>query len=163
MSTRHRAIAAAPARSAQQAWAVISQLVVETLATSTDIDGSAVAKELAAIAPVAVVLIASGHLEEVPLVLDAPPLTLEISIVSGDDVLELEENLRPVPGAATATTWTMALPMPSPFTAMIEAALTPHPHLFGGIANKEAARDAAEAVGHLIDLEAFRNAGREHK
>lgn len=163
MSARHRTIAAAPARSAQQAWAVISQLVVETLAKSTDIDGPAVAKELAAIAPAAVVLIASGHLEKTPLVLDAPPLNLEISIVSGNDALELEENLRPVPGAATATAWTMALPTPAPFTAMIEAALAPHPHLFGATDNKKAARGATEAVGDLIDLEAFRNAGRENK
>jgi hypothetical protein len=107
---RRREIASSPQRSAGETWQVIAELVSVTLERSPDIDRSEVEATMAAAGGVGRMLIAGGHLESNPLVVVAEQLWLEVTTVSGDQALAVEENLGPVPGAATATDWMVHLP-----------------------------------------------------
>jgi hypothetical protein len=55
-------------------------------------------------------LVAGGHLEREPLTLVAGELRLEVTTVSGNNALDLDENLNPVPGGGAAESWTVHLP-----------------------------------------------------
>lgn len=119
---RHREIAASPARTAAATWTAITDLVAITLDRSNTIDGTAVQREFEAMAPAGRALVAAGHLDREQLTLVAPPLHLTVGTVSGEQALrELdEENANPVPGAATATTWTVYLPRPDGLATLID-------------------------------------------
>ena len=54
-----------------------------------------------------------------PLVLVAGELWLEITAVSGSAALSLEENLNPVPGAASASDWMLHVPQVEPMAKLV--------------------------------------------
>jgi hypothetical protein len=120
--TRHRDIAASPVRTAFQTWETIANLIVSTLERSPDLDTADIRHTLNLLAPVGLALVAAGHLDRQPLTLTAAPLHLTINTRSGEEALRAleEENLNPVPGAATATSWMLYLPRPDGITALID-------------------------------------------
>lgn len=126
---RHRTISASPQRTASGAWQVIAELVADTLDRSPDIDRADVQASLDRAARVGLMLVAGGHLEKHRLTLVAGELTLELSTVSGEDAISLEENLNPVPGAAQATDWTLYLPAAEPHTKLISEISASDSHL----------------------------------
>ena len=60
---RQRRIAAAPVRSASEAWQVVSTLLADTLEQSPNVSAGSVAETLAPLAGLGPALIAGGHLE----------------------------------------------------------------------------------------------------
>src|SRR4051794_12668187 len=104
---RHRQIAAAPERSTSDTVATTSDLIRDTLSRAVKLDLDEVDDALAIARPALLALVAGGHLETHALVLVAASLHLSVTAVSGDRALTLEENLAAVPGAASATTWTL--------------------------------------------------------
>lgn len=107
---RRREIASSPQRGAEETWQIITELVGATLERSPNIARSAVDATMAGADGVGRMLIAGGHLEANPIVVVAGQLWLEIATISGDRALTIEENLNPVPGAATADDWTVHIP-----------------------------------------------------
>lgn len=120
--SRHRDVAASPARTASECWKAIADLIATTLARASSIDEANVATTLAAITPAGRALVAAGHLDRQPITLIAAPLRLTIATVSGERALTLidDENVNPVPGAATATDWTLYLPVPEGLASLVE-------------------------------------------
>ena len=97
---RHRTFAAAPVRSAADAWRVVSGLLSQTLERSPAIPDGSVATELDILHGLGPALIAGGHLESNGLVLVDIGLHLTILVVTGDAAIRVDENLNPVPGGA---------------------------------------------------------------
>jgi hypothetical protein len=118
----HREVAGAPVRSASLAWQTITDLVVGTLERSPSISGASVVAALEPLGEVGPALVAGGYLESEPVVLIASPVHLEITVVSGDEALRLEENTTPVPGGASATNWMLHVPAPKPLAAWVREA-----------------------------------------
>jgi hypothetical protein len=136
---RHREIASSPQRSAGEAWQVITELAADTLERSPDIQRADVEAAMAHCGGVGRMLIAGGHLQTHPLVLLSGELWLEITTVSGDAALTLDENLNPVPGSAAAKEWTLHLPACPPLTKLVEQTAKGDAHL--------SAEEPSEAVG----------------
>lgn len=120
---RRREVAASPARRADEAWDVVVGLIADTLDRSESIERSEVMEDLAALAVVGPRLVAARHLEKSPVVVVADPVHLSISTVSGVEAMKLEENLAPVPGGASATTWKVYVPAPEPIAPDVAAAI----------------------------------------
>lgn len=120
--SRHREIAASPARSAGQAWSAIGDLVATTLDRSTSIDRHDVDGVFVALMPAGRALVSGGHLDRDAITVVAGSLHLTINCISGERALTLidEENLNQVPGAATATDWTIYLPRPGGLGLLID-------------------------------------------
>ncbi len=157
MSTRHRAIAGAPERSASETAALILDMVRETLARSGDIDQDTVASETEAAHAAVRMLVAGKHLAENPIVVAADPLRVKITVVSGDAASAVDENLGEVPGAATATAWTLHLPGPSPISSWVEDAVRGLGHVTTDAPPAEKAASAAATVlASDIDIGALR-------
>jgi hypothetical protein len=126
---RRREIASSPQRSAGEAWQVIAELVAGTLERSPSIDRSTVDAAMDTIGGVGRMLIAGGHLESDPITVVAGQLWLEIVTVSGDRALTIEENLNPVPGAATADDWKVHFPAEGALAKLIRDAAKKDDHL----------------------------------
>lgn len=159
MSTRHRAIAGAPERSASETAALILDMVGKTLAPSDDIDQDIVASETEAARAAVRMLVAGKHLADDPIVVVADPLRVKITVVSGDAASAVDEKLGKVPGAATATAWTLHLPGPSPIGSWVEDAVRGLDHVTTDAPPAEKAASAAAAVlASDIDVGALRRA-----
>jgi hypothetical protein len=126
---RYREIAAAPRRSTNEAWGVISGLVADTLDRSANIARGDVEAALDLARPAGLLLIAGGHLDRAAIVLLAGSVHLSITTVSGEAALSLEENLSAVPGGADASEWTVYLPTPDPIAAEVRRIASGSPHL----------------------------------
>jgi hypothetical protein len=126
---RRRAVAAAPVRTAGESWSVIASLVADSLSRSPRIDRRDVSSTMEVAAGAGRMLIAGGHLDNQPLVVVAGTMHLSITTVSGDEAFTLEENLNPVPGAASADTWTVHLPAAEPLEAVVSSAASSSLHL----------------------------------
>ncbi|MCP4308652.1 MAG: hypothetical protein GY788_28020 [bacterium] len=120
--SRHREVAASPARNAGEAWAAIGELVATTLDRSSRIDPQDVYDAFAALVPVGRALVSGGHLDRDAMTVVAEPLFLSINCVSGESALSVidSENANPVPGAATALDWMIYLPRPTGLVALID-------------------------------------------
>ena len=130
---RHRTIAAAPVRSAAEAWGVVSRLFADTLERSPAVPAGSVTTELTKLHGLGPALIAGGHLESKGLVLVDVGFHLTVLVATGDAALRVDENLNPVPGGATATNrWTLHLPAVGPLDATIAAAAAHSSHLSTG-------------------------------
>ena len=157
---RHRTIAAAPIRSAADAWQVVSRLLAETVERSPNVPAGSVATELATLGGLGPALIAGGHLESNGLVLVDVGIHLTLFVATGDAALRVEENLNPVPGGATATNdWMLHLPAVEPLNASIATAVARSSHLS---AAKPPSSPLTENVQGSkrespIDLEALQN------
>ncbi len=156
---RQRTIAAAPVRSAAEAWQVVSTLLADTLESSPAIPVGSVAQELAPLYGLAPALIAGGHFESKGLVLVDVDLHLTVSVMTADAALEVEENPNPVPGGASATAeWTLYLPQAGPLNASIAAVVKKSAHLSAYPPPKSApsAKAKGSSRDSLIDVEALR-------
>lgn len=152
---RRREVAGAPKRRSDEAWAAIVDLIADTLDHSPVIDRAAVVSALSAAQAVGPRLVAGRHLETRPLVLVAEPVRVSIYTVSGLAALDLEENLAPVPGGASASNWMAYLPAPAPLEAEVVTAVKGSIHLSVDEPPDGTIR-AAAAGGGLLDLDALR-------
>ena len=139
---RHREIASSPERTAGEAWQVITELLTATLERSSDISRADVEQTMGRAGGVGRMLVSGGHVETDPLVLVAGDLWLEITTVSGDAALTLEEDLNPVPGGASAEDWTLHLPAGGPLAKFVKDLAKAEPH----ISSDEPSAKAAKAL-----------------
>ena len=160
---RQRSIAAAPIRTAHEAWSVVSSLLADTLELSPAIPAGSVAQELEPLFGLGPALIAGGHLESKGLVLVDVSLNLEILVLTADAATRVQENLNAVPGGASATAgWMLYLPQVGPLASIIAEAVKQGRHL--SIDPPPKSGEDGKAVGgpneSLIDLEMLRRMGR---
>ena len=158
---RIRLIAAAPIRSASEAWQVVTTLLADTLERSSSVPTGSVSKELAPLNGLGAALIAGGHLETKGLVLVDNGIHLTIRVMTADAALDVEENLNPVPGGASATgAWMVYLPSAGPLDGTVKAAAKKSSHLSTDPppTSAPAQKSANESRG-LIDLDALRRLG----
>jgi hypothetical protein len=137
---------------------IVHEMVVETLVAAAQLDHEEIGTELASAAGAIRMLIAGKHLGNEPLVLRAEPLRLEITVVTGNQAAAVKEKLGGVPGAATATDWTLHLPSPPPIRDWIVDAARPLAHV---TTNSAPAATTAASSGPAvrvadIDLDALR-------
>jgi hypothetical protein len=130
---RTRRIAASPVRPAGETWNVVKTLLADSLEKSPHVADSSVKSSLAPMDGIASSLIASGYLANDPLVLVAGDLKLNMFAVRGDAAFAVEENLAPVPGAASAPeTWRLHVPSPAHLRETVDAACSNDAHLVSG-------------------------------
>jgi hypothetical protein len=157
---RRRAIAAAPVRSAAEAWKIVSSLLTDTLERSPSIPAGSVAVALAPLsAGLGPALVAGGHLESKGLVLVDEGMHVTIVVMTADAALGVEENLSPIPGGASATEeWTLYVPASGPLDATIAAAVKDSKHLSAESPPESApSKKKAESSGaSTIDVDALR-------
>lgn len=157
---RRRAIAAAPVRTAAEAWNLLSTLLAETLERSPSIPAGGVAEALAPLSGLGPALIAGGHLERKGLVLVDEGMHVTITVMTADAALSVEENLSPIPGGATATAeWTLYVPASGALDAAIVTAVKGSKHLSAESPPESApSRNKGEssAAAAAIDVEALR-------
>jgi hypothetical protein len=158
---RTRLIAAAPVRSASEAWSVVCRLISDTLERSPSIPNGSVVAELQRLNGLGPVLIAGGHLEKDGLVLVDEALSVTIQVLTADAALEVEENLNPVPGGASATAdWKIYLPDAGPLSPALDSRIKGATHL--STAKPQASAKTVKIenpVNPLIDLDALRRLG----
>jgi len=153
---RTKQVAASPVRSASATWTVVANLVADTVAQSSLLPRDEAEQALSAAETVGRMLIAAGHLERHPITLVAGNVHCEITTVSGTAALTLEENLNPIPGAASAASFTIYLPSPAPLQDQVKAAASAHIRLSD--AAPAAPQTAAASGGPLIDRAALQRA-----
>jgi hypothetical protein len=158
---RTRFIAAAPIRSASEAWDIVCQLLTSTLERSSSVTSGSVATELQRLKGLGPALIAGGHLEKKGLLLTDENLDVSIQILTGDAALDIEENLNPIPGGASATSgWKIYLQEPGPLSAALSAAINGSTHLCVGKPGASTRTVKIEnPVNSLIDMDALRSLG----
>lgn len=158
---RTRVIAAAPVRSASEAWSLVCQLISDTLERSPSIPHGSVTAELKRLNGLGPALIAGGHLEKDGLVLVDEGLSVTIQVFTADAALEVEENLNPIPGGASATSaWKIYLPDAGPLSPALNSTIKGAVHL--STAKPMASAKAVKVenpVNSLIDLDALRRLG----
>jgi hypothetical protein len=86
-------------------------------------------------------------------VLVADAVHLSVYTVSGVEAISIEENLGPVPGGSSASTWKVHLPAPEPLDVDITAALAGSTHLTTETPPSRA--DKSTASAELLDLDAL--------
>ncbi|MFH8364444.1 hypothetical protein ACH4FV_33290 [Streptomyces anulatus] len=143
-------------RSASGTWAVIADLVADTVEQSSALSRDEAVQAMSAAESVGRMLIAAGHLQQHPITLVVGKVHCEITTVSGTDALTLEENLSPVLGAAGADVFTIYLPFPAPLQEQVKAAADGHARLSDAVPPAPEAKAANS--GPLIDREALRRA-----
>jgi hypothetical protein len=158
---RTRFIAAAPVRSASEAWQVVTILLAETLERSSSIPTGSVSKELAPLKGLGAALIAGGHLENKGLVLVDKDMHLTIRVLTADAALNVEENLNPVPGGASATdAWVIYLPPAGPLDNAVKTAVKKSSHLSADQPPTSApAERSVNESSSPIDIDALRRLG----
>lgn len=159
---RTRLIAAAPVRSASEAWQVVCTLIANTLERSSAISVGSVSKELAPLKGLGPALIAGGHLESKGLVLVDDGLHVTIRVLTADAALDVEENLSPIPGGAGATdAWAVYLPPAGPLDSAIAAAVKHSRHLSVKLPHTSARAEKSETSTSVIDINALRSLGNQ--
>lgn len=156
---RHRTVAAAPVRTASEAWSVVSTLLRDTLERSPAIPPGSVAEALDPLNPIAPALIAGGYLEKQGLVLVDEGLHVTVTVVTADAALRIEENLTPVPGGATATDgWTLHIVTTGPLAEAVRIATSKRPHLSTDPppTRRSAKESENETQASVVDLDALR-------
>jgi hypothetical protein len=150
---RHRDVAAAPCRVSAATWQVITDLVADTLDRSVHLTRADVEAVMLTARVVGLPLVAGGHLDTHPITLVAGSVNCTIGTVSGTAALSLEENLSPIPGGASATAFTVHLPVTDPLADLIRATARQSPHLS---ADPPPAHEAGDSGRHdLVDFEAL--------
>jgi len=158
---RTRLVAAAPVRSASEAWQVLTTLLSDTLERSSSIPTGSVAAVLANLSGLGPALIAGGHLESKGIVLVDEGLHLTIRVLTADAALDVEENLNPVPGGASATGgWTIYFPPAGPLDNALRSAVKSSPHLSTAEPPASGPAQKSERTSKsLIDIDALRGLG----
>jgi hypothetical protein len=145
---RRRDIPADPTRTSAETAEAIADLIASAL-PAADMAGLAGAAN--AIRPFLGYLIPGEHLTREPLTLVADKLACDIYTLHGEDAVGAEDPDSP-PGAASATTWSLYIPVPdgAPFTDKeVDAA---DPHLRAGPAGDSADKTEAKATPSAAEL-----------
>jgi hypothetical protein len=156
---RTRKLAASPVRPATETWTQIKGLLAESLERSSAVTDDSVAAALSPLDGLASSLIASGYLAIEPLVVVAGDVRLNLYAVRGDAAFDVEENLSPVPGAASSPAdWRMYVPSPAHLRDTVAEACAGQDHLTAGKppAATEAAASASAPRTYAIDPAALR-------
>jgi hypothetical protein len=155
---RTRLIAAAPVRSASEAWQVLGTLLSDTLERSSSVPTGSVAAALANLNGLGPALIAGGHLESKGIVLVDEGLHVTIRVLTADAALDVEENLNPVPGGASATDgWTVYFPPAGPLDKTLNSAVKSSSHLSTAEPPASAPAQKTESTNKsVIDVDALR-------
>ena len=158
---RARSIAAAPVRSASEAWAIVCKLLVDTLEKSSEVPAGSVTKALSGIRGVGIALVAGGHLEQHSLLLVASDLTVTIRVLTGDAALGVEENLNAIPGGASAdANWMLYLPDKNALKPLLQTAAKSSSHLAVGKPEQKTRQvQIVNEVDPILDLDAIRRLG----
>lgn len=156
---RRRQIAGSPERTTSGTAETVSELIRDSLARAEKLDLADVDDALAKARPAFLALIAGGHLDKNALVLVAGALHLSITTVTGDAALSLEENLAAVPGAASATEWTLYLPTPDPLGALVKEIANSHSCLSADEPPTDSADASEQASAAALDLDALARRG----
>jgi hypothetical protein len=158
---RTRLIAAAPVRSASEAWSIVCWLISDTLERSPSIANGSVTAELQRLNGLGPALIAGGHLEKDGIILVDDALSVTIQVLTADAALDVEENLNPIPGGASATAgWKIYLPDAGPLSPALNSAIKGAAHLSAAKPQTSAKMVKIEnPVNPLIDLDALRRLG----
>lgn len=147
-----RTIPGRPIRSGTEVADAIVDLIASTLDPSPHIAAEGVRKELAAALPALALLASGGHLADGALVLTAADLRLVLNVPVGEAALTATENSAAPRGAASATTWTLHLPIPGGMAALAESAASACVHVSTDPAPTVTARSEATASSPGIDL-----------
>lgn len=126
---RYRTFNASPARTSSATVAIITDVIRASLAAASDVDDADVTDALAAAEQALLILVSSRTLKTTPLVLIAGSTELEIICRYDAAAVGGEENLNPVPGMASATSFTVHFPTTEPIGTTIEALTAGHPAL----------------------------------
>lgn len=155
---RTRLIAAAPVRSASEAWQVLGTLLSDTLERSSSVPTGSVAAALANLNGLGPALIAGGHLESNGIVLVDEGLHVTIRVLTADAALDVEENLNPVPGGAGATDgWIVYFPPAGPLDKALNSAVKSSSHLSTAEPPASAPAQKTESTNKsVIDVDALR-------
>jgi hypothetical protein len=130
---RTRKFTASPVRPATETWTQIKGLLAESLERSSAVTDNSVAAALSPLDGLASSLIASGYLATEPLVVVAGDLRLNLYAVRGDAAFAVEEDLSPVPGAASSPAdWRMYVPSPAHLRDNVAEACAGQYHLTSG-------------------------------
>jgi hypothetical protein len=151
---RTRKFAASPVRPATETWTQIKEVLAESLERSAAVPERTVARALSPLDGLAPSLIAGGYLATDPLVVVAGDLRLNMYAVRGDAAFGVEENLSPVPGAATSpANWQMYVPSPVQLRETVAEACAGQEHLTSGKppAATQAAASASAGRSYAID------------
>jgi hypothetical protein len=161
---RYRQVAAAPQRRASETWEAIGELVLATLDRSPSIAASDVIAAMNAASAIGRVLVAGGFTDSHPVVLIADPVYLNITTVSGVAATNLDEDLGPVPGGATATEWTIYLPTPDPLGNAVRTAIAGVLNLSADVPPGESMSKSANfGASGMLDLDALARRTQELK
>lgn len=158
---RHRQVAAAPERKASDTWEAIARLLGGTLERSPHISVSDVYTAMDKSSGVGRALIAGGHLEKHSIVLVADPIHLSINTVSGVAASNLDEDLGPVPGGATATDWMIHLPTPDPIGDTVRSAIKGVAHLSAEPPAESSTKSATSEAESVLNLDALARRAEE--
>jgi hypothetical protein len=145
---RRRDIPADPARTSAETAEAIADLIAAAVPAA---DRAELAGAANALRPFLGYLIPGEHLTREPLTLVADKLACDIFTLHGEDAVGAEDPDTP-PGAASATSWVLYVPVPdgAPFTDReIEAA---DHHLHAGAAPDDAGRTEAKATPSAAEL-----------
>jgi hypothetical protein len=156
---RTRKFAASPVRPGNETWTQIKDLLGESLERSAAVPDSTVATALTPLDGLAPSLIAGGYLSTEPLVVVAGDLRLNLYAVRGDAAFGVEEDLSPVPGAASSpANWRMYVPSPVQLRETVAEACAGQEHLTSGKppAATEAAASTSAGRSYAIDPAALR-------
>lgn len=159
---RRRTIAAAPVRSAADAWQITCSIIAQTLERSPAINPGSVTTEIALLNGLGPALIAGGHLESKGLVLCDVGLHVTIYVVTADAALDIQENLNPVPGGGQATDkWLLYVPLVNSLADSITVAVEKSSHLSIETPPSTAPKRKRQlqTEDSVIDLEALRKIG----
>jgi hypothetical protein len=159
---RSRTIAAAPVRSAMEAWQLVVDLLTETLERSSAVPAGSVSDSLSPLRGIGPALIAGGHLEAKGLLLVDESLHVTIHVVTGDAALDVDESMNPIPGGASATAnWTLYMPQSGPLDVAISRAVKGAAHLScdNPSANSGGRESVARTSESTIDLDALKRLG----
>lgn len=159
---RRRTVAAAPVRTAAEAWQVVTTLLIETLERSSAVPAGSVSGSLALLRGLGPALIAGGHLESKGLVLVDEALHVTISVMTGDAALDVDETLSPIPGGASATdNWMLYVPSSGALDVAIAKAVRGSSHLSADTPPEHATagKKAASSDASSIDMDALRRLG----
>jgi hypothetical protein len=153
---RTRVVNAAPARNASETVATISDVIAASLAAASEIDNDQVTAALSKARATLLMLVSSRRMKDSPVVLVAGNAICEFFCRYDAAAVGGEENLNPVPGMSTATTFMLHVPAPEPLAGPIAALVAGNKHLTTEPAPAAAPTAARAAGSSPIDLTAIK-------
>lgn len=149
---RTRTVNSSPERSSGTTVEILTELITTSLAPSK-VPSATVTAALEVARPALLMLVSGRHLNTQPVVLAAADTVCEFYCRYDDAAVGGEENLNPVTGLSTASTFTLYLPASGPLSNTIAAIVATNDHL-----SIEPAPTAAQTVKAAAHATAERTA-----